>query len=370
MGIRFQELDSELEAEINGIKKRIQSLRERVKERIVQLNSELEQEIRVLRQIDLKERKESERVKFIVLENLKVYISRLQNLMDNLKNLDLNDREYFIKIHALFENFKKNSINSFQKATILIGREIEEVISSIRKFSADVEKIMAEDKGIFERERTGEMLKNLLISFKEEKKMGKEIKTSLLDLERSLDEVKKRKNELEKNLEDVKKSSEYLKFLDDKEERKQEREKAESEIMGIKQEMDIKAMMKHFHHDRKKSMLLREYAGDFNAALENDKNLRIIEIVKEFKPEADTKKLEELRLKRIELKSWQETAIERKVRETEEGIKKLNLEFKAGLERMSEEKKRMERIERKSGQIKEEIGKQARVLWKNLDIAD
>lgn len=368
--IRFQELNSEVEAEIDGIKKRIQSARESVKERTMQLNSELEQKLRILKQIDLKERKESERIKFIVLENLKVYTSHLQNLMDNLKNLDLNDREYFTRMHALFENFKKNSINSFQKATILVGREIEDVVSSIRKFSADVERIMAEDKGIFESEKIGGMLKNLLTSFDAEKEREEEIKNSLHDLEKNLDWVEKKKKELEKNLEDAEKSREYSIFFEDKERRRQERERVRGEILRMKQEIDIKAMLKHFHHDRKKSDVLKEYAEEFIIALESDENGKMLEIVKEFKPEVNAKKLKELRLKSIELKNWQETAIERKVREIEEGIKKMNLELAAIQEKMNEEKKKIERIEKKAEQAKDEIKKQANNLWKDIELIE
>lgn len=203
--VEFQNLNSEVEAEIGDAKRRIGSIKEKIRQRILQLNSEFEEQIGTLKSMDLKERKEHERIKFIVTENLKTYISHLQNLKDELKNLNPTDSNYLEKINTLFENFRRASINSFQKATILIGKELENVVNSINSFSKDAERIISEDKGVFEIEKRANILKNLLLNLEEERNNELQIKNSFQNLEQNLKDLEEKKIKAEKSLEDAKK---------------------------------------------------------------------------------------------------------------------------------------------------------------------
>lgn len=166
-----------------------------------------------------------------------------------------------------------------------------------------------------------------------------------------------------------KNSIEYSKLLEEREEAEEEREKMQREILSIKQEIDIKAMLKHFHHDKKKSRIIEEYAKDFNAALENDETLEIASVIQEAKPEFSAERLRELRLKFIKLKSWQETPIEKQLEKLEQDIKKLDVEISQMQNRVSEEAKKGERLEKKTDEMKEEIKKQAKSLWENTEIS-
>jgi|GEM_PF-3450288 hypothetical protein len=366
--LKFQNLNLEVDAEIQDAKRRIKSIKEQIRQRIVQLNTELEEHIKMLKSIDLRERKDYERIKFIVTENLKAYIFHLQNLREELGNLNPSDSDYLEKINIISENFKKRSINSFQKATILIGKELEDVVNSIKNFAKDVDRIISEDQEAFETEKRTDILKNLLLEFKNEEDNEAQIENSIKSLEQNLKDLEEQKGRTERSLEDSKKSPEYSEFIEGREELKNEREKVQREIFSIKEEIDIKAMLKQFHHDRKKSIILNKYAEDFNAALENDEDLNITTIIREAKPEFNTGRLKELRLKSIELKKWQEKPIETQVKKMENAIKKLDVEISEMQSSIIDERKKEERLEKKTDEMKEEIKKQARIVWENIEI--
>lgn len=368
--VEFQNLNSEVEAEIEDARKRIKNIKEKIRQRMLQLNSEFEGQIGTLKNIDLKERKEHERIKFIVTENLKAYISHLQNLKDELKSLNPADSNYLEKINTLFENFKRGSINSFQKATILIGKELENVVNSINSFFKDVERIITEDKEVFRIEEKADILKNILLKFEEEKKNKIQIKDYLQNLEQNLKDLEEKKGKAEKSLEDAKNSTEYSKFLEEREEAEKERGRMQREIFSMKQEIDIKAMLKQFHSDKKKSRIIKGYAEDFNVALGNDETLEIAGIIQEAKPEFNAERLRELRLEFIKLKSWQETLIEKQLKKIEENIKKIDAEISEVQNMANEERKKGERLEKKTDETKGEIKKQAKILWENIEISD
>lgn len=368
--IKFQNLDSEIWAEIEDAKRRVKNIKEQIGQRILQLTAELEGHIKTLKSIDLKERKDYERIKFIVTENLKVYISHLQHLKEELGNLNPADSNYLEQINIISENFKKRSINSFQKATILIGRELEDVVNSIKNFAKDADRIISEDRTVFETEKKADILKNLLFEFEKEKNNGAQIENSMKNLEQNLKDLEEQKGRTEKSLEDSKKSSEYSKFIEEVEKVKKEREKLQEEMFSISQEIGIKAILKQFHHDRKKSIILGGYASDFNAALENDENLQIASIIQEAKPEFNTGRLKELRFKSIELRKWQEEPIERQVKGMEEDIIKLGAKISEIKNSIIEERKKEERLEKKADEMNKEIKKQAEMLWENTEILD
>ncbi|MBI2124602.1 hypothetical protein HYT92_02310, partial [Candidatus Pacearchaeota archaeon] len=352
--IVLKNLSAEIGVEFENLNKRIQDARQQARQGILQLNSELKGHISTLRNIGIDEKKEPERLKFIVKENLNHYISCLQKLIDELENLSI-DRDYcqeppvkdrwhdnatsqkslifddyqkpkflklrvvlehaqnstsgsnhslqtsgiltFEKISIIFENFRKNSINALEKATILIGKEIDDVRNSIKAFSESFNSIITQNKDIFEREKTASQLKNLMLRLEDEKKAGLQIENSMQNLEENLKGLEKQKLEREKRLEEIKNSSEYKELLGEKEGLRERAGELDREIFSLKQEIDIKYLSKYFHYEKKKSQILKEYAENFKSALENDDNLQIAQIIKEIKPDFDAERIKETRLK-------------------------------------------------------------------------
>jgi len=360
--IACQNLDAEIEAEFESLNKKIQDAKQQARQGILQLNSELKGHISTLRNINIDEKKEPERLKFIVKENLNHYISCLQKLMDELESLAI-DRDYFEKISVIFENFRKNSINAFEKATILIGKEIDDVKNSIKAFSESFNSIITSNKDAFEREKTANQLKNLMLRLEDEKNAGQQIENSMQNLEDNLKGLEKQKLEREKRLEEIKKSSEYKELLEEKEKLRKNTGELDNEIFSLKQDIDIKYLSKYFHYEKKKSQILKEYTENFKSALENDNNLQIAQIIKEIKPDFDIERIKETRLKAGKLKSRQEAPIEAQIKAIEDDIKRLSLEALGMQGSIEQEKSRIGKFHEKASQTTRDIENQAKLLW-------
>ena len=360
--IACQNLGAEIEAEFESLNKKIQDAKQQARQGILQLNSELKGHISTLRNINIDEKKEPERLKFIVKENLNHYISCLQKLMDELESLAI-DRDYFEKISVIFENFRKNSINAFEKATILIGKEIDDVKNSIKAFSESFNSIITSNKDAFEREKTANQLKNLMLRLEDEKNAGQQIENSMQNLEDNLKGLEKQKLEREKRLEEIKKSSEYKELLEEKEKLRKNTGELDNEIFSLKQDIDIKYLSKYFHYEKKKSQILKEYTENFKSALENDDNLQIAQIIKEIKPDFDAERIKETRLKAKKLKSRQEAPIEAQIKAIEDDIKRLSLEALGMQGSIEQEKSRIGKFHEKARQTTRDIENQAKLLW-------
>src|SRR3989338_10673965 len=100
--IEFQSLNAEIEAEFESLNRKIHDARQQARQGIVQLNSEFREHISSLKNISLDGRKEPERLKFIVKENLHHYISYLQKLMDELESLAIS-KDYLERASIIFE---------------------------------------------------------------------------------------------------------------------------------------------------------------------------------------------------------------------------------------------------------------------------
>ncbi|MBI2047028.1 hypothetical protein HYT26_02600 [Candidatus Pacearchaeota archaeon] len=288
--IACQNLDAEIKAEFESLNKKIQDAGQQARQGILQLNSELKGHISTLRNISLDGKKEPERLKFIVKENLYHYISCLQKLADELENLTI-DRNYLERISIIFENFRKNSINAFEKATILIGKEMDDARNSIKAFSENFNSIITQNKDAFEREKTANQLKNLMLKLEDEKNAGLQIENSLQNMEENLKGLEKQRTEKEKKLEEIKNSSEYKELLEEKEKLRGRTGELDKEIFSLKQELDLKYLSKYFHYEKEKSQILKEYIENFKSALENDNNLQIAQIIKEIKLDFDIERI-------------------------------------------------------------------------------
>ena len=360
--IEFQSLNAEIEAEFENLNKRIQDARQQARQGILQLNSELREHISTLRNINIDGKKEPERLKFIVKENLYHYISYLQKLIDELENLAVG-KDYLERTSIIFENFRKNSINAFEKATILIGKEIDDVKNSIKSFSENFNSIITSNKDAFEREKTANQLKNLMLKLEDEKNAGLQIENSLQNLEDNLKGLEKQKLERGKKLEEIKNSSEYKELLEEKEKLRESAGELDKEIFSLKQELDLKYLSKYFHYDKKKSQILKEYIENFKSALEDDDNLQVVQIIKEIKPDFDAERIKETRLKAKKLKSRQEAPIEAQIKAIEDDIKRLCLEILGMQGNIEQEKIKAEKFHEKARQTTKDIENRANLLW-------
>lgn len=100
-------------------------IKKEVRGRIERFCPDLEEAVRVLREKDISEKKEHEKIKTIVNENLNLYIGYTERLIENLKAVEEEDgRNYLNKVLKVLQDFKMQSFKAFEKTTLLIGKEM------------------------------------------------------------------------------------------------------------------------------------------------------------------------------------------------------------------------------------------------------
>jgi hypothetical protein len=279
--ISLSELDLFLKKQVDNQERDIDLIRKSIKNNIENLVLELTSKKQSLQEVNLKSRKEDERLKKIVAENINFYINYLERLISDLKNLDKNltIQEYVSKIQIIFNIFKKNSDKSVEKATILVGKEFEEISEILRIFSRDFNKIIVDNNSIFERIPILERLNNLILEFKNMVKTVNGIEEGIKKLRQDKERILNQKKSIEEEYEKFKKSEKFKRYQETLKEHESEINNLNKRLLNLKGKINLKFLLKHFHNDEKKSILLRDYQERFLETLERDNNLEIIEII-------------------------------------------------------------------------------------------
>jgi len=253
-----------------------------IKQRISQLISELEEEISILENFDLESKKVENKIKLIIKENLRNYLSYLEKLIEKLK--EIRGKERIIeRINSLFEDFEKRSRMSYEKVTFLIGKEMQATKESIRKFLRDLENILKDNSKLFkEFEIIGFLEENFSKIKGLEKEKGELLKEKGASLEkvRDLNEIIQEKNN------EIKIILNSEKYLKEKEKRKKlgsKEQELEKEIINLKQLIDFKDLSSFYHKFEKERKLVKDYKEFFREKILNSEEGGLIKLLDEAK---------------------------------------------------------------------------------------
>lgn len=275
--ITLEELPYKLESKINELTALKKQLKEHISKRISFFETEINEKIVSLEKIDISNRKEHDRIKIIVKDNLDIYISHLKRTLNNIKEADKEGvDEYIARLFRILNEFNKASSKPFEKATILIGEELSSTRMIIISFSQDINKIIEDNKFIFDKGGLCNSISNLLSGSKRLTSLHTEIENKLLEMKTSLEDAEKERDILKDKLLRIKEGDDFKKDNQDKTDYRKRADYLENEIQAIKRGLDFKLLLKKFHHDNKMDKLIRRYMDDFKDALINDKELRII----------------------------------------------------------------------------------------------
>ncbi len=118
---------------------------EEIKSRARHLIEEIKNELPALKNINLEGYKVEEKARTIVKGNLEAFIRQLKRLENSLQNLLQGNYDSLQKLanqsESLIKEFEKNTAMNFEKATFLIGKELQDVAKSIASFEKDIERL-------------------------------------------------------------------------------------------------------------------------------------------------------------------------------------------------------------------------------------
>ena len=343
--IHLNEFSAKVASLVGSVEAKNKGLKQQIKERISLFEKEAGNSIEILENFDLSKRKEYEKIKLTVQDNLNVYIDCTRKLLNDLKKANESALfNYFNKIFSCINEFNRTSHMPYEKATYLIGREMASARSLVNQFARDISTLAEQNKPLFEETKRVEKLSNLNNELEESKKLENNIRHEISKIDKEIESSGNKAITLNNEVIDIKNSADYLKEAKEKQEQLKKQEDFEEELKEIKQKIDFKALARVFHHDKKKTQLIKDYSHNFKDALRTDETLKIIDMVN------DSQNLDIFPLKELQAHLSSSSPIlktEKKILDIEDKIKGLETEKAAAKSKINEENKKLERIAKK-----------------------
>jgi hypothetical protein len=340
--ISLDEIGNEIKKEKESLEKQALELKKNLRGRLKELISNLRLQVIELKATNIEGRKEEEKIKILVRQNLKAYISQVEGLISYLEKLDESPERYILAVSKAVENFNKSSRMSFEKATILIGK-LEKTRELIRNFLANFKQMNLE---VFSKMKKLEDLTSKKGELDKAKETSSQIKSSIENMKKVAERGKLEKEKLEEEFKDFKASLEYKKHIEEKENTELAISKLNQDIFNLKEKIDFRDLLKRFHADEKKSRILRNYNENFLESLKEDENFEILKLIP-GKFMGDLEKIKE----NSKILEKEKGDIENKQEEFEEKIKSMDFELINREKDFQETSKKLERIMEKESEL-------------------
>jgi hypothetical protein len=361
--ISFEQLPKKIEALIKESSAKNQGLRKQIDERISAFALDIGGLINNLKQVDLSKRKEYDKIKVAVKQNLELYIFYLDKLSKDLKKLEDGDLgKHIDKIFLILNDFNKASYAPFEKATFLIGKEMAAARNAVMAFAQDMNRIVEDNKTFFEEAKLINQVNNLVKEAVQAEALSKDAEFKIANFGEKIKSLREEHENTKKEIDNVKNSEDYKKDSEEKEDYIRKQNLLEKELQLIRQKTELKSLAKVFHHDKKKSHLIKEYSNDFKKALKSDETLEIVRMVEEVQ-KIDISSLKGIQEKLAE-SSMPVTKTDKAILGLEDKLKSIESEVINKEAAINEEKRKQERLAKK----KEKTIGELRGLVKPLNI--
>ena len=361
--ITFGELTSLVDDESKELEKKSELFKKEIQSNTMNFSSRINGKLPPLKSINLQNRKETEELKKIVLQNLTLYVGYLERMVEELRGIKSNEAEGYIEeIQNIFNSFSKNTKMNYERATILIGKELGEIKELTNNFAKSFNQKIEYNKDIFDRIKLVEDIKASLNELANAEKIQHQLENSIGVIQTKIIRIKKEKAQAENDSDSYKRSFEYRDFLALQEKINQENKTTNEEILKLKQELDLKKLLRYFHTDEKKSRIIRNYFDNFIESLKADDSLEIISLVKKINPEFNEENIREIKYKILSQTNLVENE---NLKEIESRLKKIEQDIINQQKEIEEEKKKIVRFGEKQKNLLGEIGEKAKILWPN-----
>lgn len=279
--ISLLELGTWTENKIKDLKTKEKEALTLIQKKIEFLADELKEKINVAESFDINLKKEEDRIKSAVEEGRKKYLESVEYLIESLNNLKRERLEETIAdTDRIFSDFNKRSRMSYERATILIGKEMAEIKESLKAFSRSLIKIFDENRGLVESSKIVFLIKLKLIQFEQIEQELQKIDIEIISLNNKITEKEVESGELLAEIEAIKKSSEYL---EKQEKIKLFKNELEKDISDLRQLIDFKALRNFYHIFEDKIQVVKAYRDDLQANFQKDDGKGILSLLETAK---------------------------------------------------------------------------------------
>lgn len=363
--VNLSEIKPILDKNKEKIQEREDSIISLIKTNIDSFSKDIQEKVEIVEKVDIESKEKNNKIKAIVYEGRKKYIEFIERLMDNLeehKNID-NFQEIIENINYSFSKFNESSMKSYERATVLIGKEMGAIKESLKKFSKEILEIYNENKNIISEKKSilfseSKLNENLEIQDKLNKidEESNELKTKIKEKENIL-------NEKLTILNKIKNSEEYIKNIQLKESIIIKEEEIKNQISQLRQDIDFKSLSSFFHIFPEKMNYIKRYKESFLLEFKEDRGKSLVNLLNEAGLNNDkiseqikniSMKEEILEKQKKEIKEYPTNLVSSEIETLKENIKNWNDE----LDWIEKRKEKLKEDEKRNTQkIKEEFKK-------------
>ncbi len=361
--LSLEEIKSKISENKNAIEDNFKKLRIEIKPIITETISELKVCLLSLRSINLDKKRESEQLKGIVTENLYFYITHLEELIKNLENLDqtLNFNDYLLQVDYLFDDFSRKSAKRYDKATILIGKEFDEIKQVFKNFSRALNPIIAENVKNQEKIKKLARFIDNLKKISEAEKSEEQIKNIVQKLDIEKTRIASEIIQKEEEIKNMLSSRSYKNEQEEREKINNKLQELENELEDIQNNIDFKELARVYHTDEKKHQVIKKYTENFRKAIEDDRFSEFSKILIEQGLKFDLASIN-AKIKKLSMHLGQ---TEEKLKIAEEKLAKIKNDLIEIETAKNEDGKRLEKISEKKSDLIIALKFDAKNFFKN-----
>jgi len=283
--IDFSEIEKVVNEKSKGLEIKEAEVVSIIKNRVANFIEELKEKIKIAESVEIESKEKNDKIKSAVYEGRKKYLEFLERFMENIGDMEETNslKKVMEKIDLAFTRLNESSGKSYERATILIGKEMGGIKESLKNLSNEILSIFNENKSILSASESLSMIKLKLNEDKEMKEKIKEIDSEIINLNNKIIQKGRETKEILIRIEDLKNSPKYMENLE-KEKLIQAKEKeVEKSISDLKQLINFKALSNFFHIFDDKMMIVKLYRDNFSGEFKKDNGNNILNLLNESK---------------------------------------------------------------------------------------
>jgi hypothetical protein len=335
--------------------------------RVKVFTDELRENAKVASVVNIDEKEKDEKIRSVVYEGRKKYLEFLERLIDNLENIIETEQENLEKvienINSAFMRFNENSGKSYERATIVIGKEMGNIRETMKKFSNEFIEIFKEKKNLIANKKR---LMLIQLKINEEKQTTKElekIEGEINNLSKKIAEKENESEHIKKEIEKIKNNLDYLENANKIKSVEIGTTELENEIAKLRQMIDFKSLSNFFHIFEGKMAILKLYRENFMGEFKEDKGDRLINLLNESK--LNNENISN-KIKRIQIKEEEIDKLKKSIKKDETEI--LSVEFERVKEQITSLNGEIEWKKNKMMEYENVKKEQIRVIKEELNL--
>jgi hypothetical protein len=282
--VTFSNIEEFTKSKIKDIIEKEKERNSLINQTITHFTKEIRDKIDLVNKVDIESKEKNDKIKTIVNEGRKKYVDFLERFIENIEDIEKENIEETAKeINQAFLRLNQNSGKSYERATILIGKEMGSIKETLKNFSNELLRIFNENKDI-----TSDKKKLQLIQLKiqENKEINKKLGETKEDISSIEKKVKEKEEESKKNyneIEKIKNSKEYLEYIEKEKEVQLKEENLEKNINELRVLIDFKGLSNFFHIFPDKMEIVKKYKDNFLSEFKMEGEEKILTLLNESK---------------------------------------------------------------------------------------